>query len=98
MVVRLRYEKGLNDKARDKITHLAQTYGLLDAEGNQTLKYLALMDDEIEKPAGELLAGLLRLTRILRIDENLRLIVDHVRDKAEAILVEGTTSATGGFW
>src|ERR1043166_8880856 len=54
LVVRLRHEKGLNDKARGQITHTAQNYGLLDAEGRPTSKYFALIDDEAEKLAREL--------------------------------------------
>ncbi len=54
MVVRLRYEKGLNDKARERITDIAQTNGLLDAAGKPTSKYFALIDDEVEKLAREL--------------------------------------------
>jgi len=54
MIARLRYEKGLNDEVRDRITRAGQAYELLDAEGRPTAKYFALMDDEAEQLAREL--------------------------------------------
>ena len=54
MIVRLRYERGLNSKARETITRGGEEYGLLDDEGKLTAKYFALMSDEAEKLAREL--------------------------------------------
>ena len=41
MIVRLRCEKSLNEKTREKITLAGQRYGLLDTEGKVTSKYFA---------------------------------------------------------
>jgi hypothetical protein len=66
MVVRLRYENGLNDRIRRKIILAGQKYGLLSEteedspyRGHRrgprpTSKYFALLDDEAEKLAREL--------------------------------------------
>ncbi len=54
MIIRLRYEEGLNDKVRNQITRAGQAYELLDAEGRPTAKYFALMNDEAEQLAREL--------------------------------------------
>lgn len=54
MIVRLRYEKGLNNKVCARITRAGQAYELLDADGRPTAKYFALMNDDAEKLAREL--------------------------------------------
>jgi hypothetical protein len=66
MIVRLRYEQGLNDKIREKIILAGQKCGLLSETEEDSLyrghrrgprptpKYFALLDDEVEKLAREL--------------------------------------------
>ena len=66
MVVRLRYENGLNDKIHQKIILVGQKYGLLSETEEDSpyrghlrgprpkSEYFALLDDETEKLAREL--------------------------------------------
>jgi hypothetical protein len=57
LIVRLRYERGLNEKARRLISAGGQKYGLLDSDGRPTSKYFAFMNDEVEKLARRELTG-----------------------------------------